>query len=261
MPETRWVEVEGVRTHVLQGGTGPPLLYLHGVAPAGEWLPVHEALAERFTVFAPDHPGFGLTERPEWLTGMDDLVLHYEGLTRALGLACPACFGFSLGGWLAAAFAATYPDRLSALVLHNAAGLHVDGALIPDLSTLGPRALSETVFHDPAAAEAYFRARVDPEARMRQYRAMVTTALIGWNPWFDPKLARRLGRVTVPTLVLWAEHDGLIPPVYATAYAAGLPNARVDILPDCGHMAPIERPALVAESVARFLLRGTAGPG
>jgi len=254
--EERWVEVEGVRTHLWTGGAGPPLVYLHGVAPAGEWLPVHAALAERFTVYAPDHPGFGQTERPEWLTGMDDLVLHTDALLRALGLTRPALFGFSLGGWLAAAYAVTYPERVPGLVLHNAAGLHLDEALMPDLTTLGPRALSETVFHHPDIAEAYFRARVDPEERLRQYRAMVTTALLAWNPWFDPKLPRRLARVTAPALVLWAEHDRLIAPAYGAAYAAALPNARLQVLPNCGHMAPIERPREVAGAVAAFLLDG-----
>jgi pimeloyl-ACP methyl ester carboxylesterase len=248
----QYIEVDGVRTHLLSAGEGPPLVYLHGVAPAGDWLPLHDLLSSSFTVHAPDHPGFGLTERPEWLSGIDDLVLHYEELFRALDLAQPILVGFSLGGWLAAEYAVAYPERVSRLVLLNAAGLHVDGALIPDLAALTRERLTETVFHDPRAAEAYYQSRVRPEERLRQYRAMTTTALIAWNPWFDPKLQRRLRRIQCPTLALWAEHDRLIPPVYGETYRDAIPNARLEILPDCGHMAPIECPVAVAEAVLRF---------
>lgn len=248
----QFVEVDGVRTHLLVGGEGPPLVYLHGVAPAGDWLPLHEELARSFTVYAPDHPGFGYTERPEWLSGMDDQVLHYEELFRLLGLERPAVAGFSFGGWLAAEFAVAYPDRLSRLVLLNAAGLHLEGHLIPDLPALTRDRLTETVFHDYEVAEAYYQARVHPEERLRQYRAMVTTALLAWNPWFDPKLQRRLRRIQCPTLALWAEHDRLIPPVYGETYRDAIPGARLQILPDCGHMAPVERPEAVADAVRRF---------
>jgi pimeloyl-ACP methyl ester carboxylesterase len=82
---------------------------------------------------------------------------------------------------------------------------------------------------------------------------MTTTALIAWNPWFDPKLQRRLRRISCPTLLLWAEHDRLITPAYGEAYRDGIPNSRLEILPDCGHMAPIERPEAVTESITAFL--------
>jgi pimeloyl-ACP methyl ester carboxylesterase len=253
--QEQFVEVDGVRTHLLCAGEGPPLVYLHGVAPAGDWLPLHQLLAQQYTVYAPDHPGFGYTERPEWLGGMDDLVLHYEELFRTLGLERPLLVGFSLGGWIAAEYAVTYPERVGGLVLLNAAGLHVDGHLIPDLPALSRERLTETVFHDPQVAEAYYQSRVHPEERLRQYRAMVTTALVAWNPWFDPKLQRRLRRIQCPTLALWAEHDRLIPPIYGEAYRDAIPGARLELLHGCGHMAPIERPDAVAEAVSHFAFR------
>ncbi len=249
----RHVEVNGVATHILSGGTGPDLVFLHGTAPSGEWLPLYEELAARFTVIAPDHPGFGGTESPEWLAGIDDLVLHYEELFGTLGLERPALAGFSLGGWIAAEFAVFYPDRLRALVLLNSAGLHIDGALIPDLCALTGEPLARALFHDPRAAREYFGARGGLEQRLRTFRALTSLALLAWNPWFDPNLARRLRRIRVPTLALWGEHDRLIPPVYGETFRDSIPGARLVLLPDCGHMAPVECPEAVAEAIARFL--------
>jgi len=253
MPEPETITVNGIATRLLQGGEGPPLLYLHGAAPSGDWLPIHRRLSKRFHVYAPDHPGFGYTPRPEWLTDMGDLVLHYEELLRAIGLEKPAVVGFSLGGWIAAEFAAFYPERVSALVLLNAGGLHVEDHLLPDLFGLEGKELARTIFHDPECAAAFFASQRDPEQRARHWRGMTTLALLAWNPWFDPKLRGRLRRIAVPTLALWSEYDRLIPPVYGQAYRDAIPGAVFELLPDCGHMAPLERPEEVAEAIGSFL--------
>jgi pimeloyl-ACP methyl ester carboxylesterase len=78
-------------------------------------------------------------------------------------------------------------------------------------------------------------------------------ARLAWNPWFDPKLARRLRRVTSPTLLLWGTEDRLIPHAHAEAYRAALPDAHIRLLPDCGHMALLERPDAFAEAIIDFL--------
>jgi pimeloyl-ACP methyl ester carboxylesterase len=241
----------GVR--LLKGGEGLPLLYLHGAAPSGAWLPVHARLAERFTVYAPDLPGFGGTPDADWLEGMDDLVLHTRELMEALALDRPHVVGFSLGGWLAAALAVWYPERVGRLVLAAAGGLHVPEAPVADLFALHGERLVTTLFHDPANAPLLFGERPGVAERVRSYRELTVLARLAWNPWFDPKLARRLRRVTAPTLLLWGAGDRLIPPAHAEAYRGALPDARVQLLPDCGHMAPLEQPDAFAAAVCAFL--------
>jgi pimeloyl-ACP methyl ester carboxylesterase len=217
------------------------------------WLPVHERLAERFTLYAPDLPGFGGTPDAEWVEGMDDLVLHTRDVMNALALDCPHVVGFSLGGWLAAEVAVWCPERVGRLVLAAAGGLHVPGALIPDLFALHGERLVATLFHDPANARLLFGERPGIEERVRAYREMTVLARLAWNPWFDPKLSRRLRGVTCPTLLLWGAGDRLVPPAHAEAYREALPDARVVLLPDCGHMAPLERPEAFAAAIGAFL--------
>src|SRR5215510_7661696 len=79
-----YVDVRGVRTHVLKGGRGRPLLVLHPEFGANMWSPYHDALAAHFLVLAPDHLGFGESERPEWLDAIDDLLFHYVDLLDLL---------------------------------------------------------------------------------------------------------------------------------------------------------------------------------
>lgn len=66
-PPSQFLDVRGVRTHVRERGAGAPLLLLHGAGGPGPWRPYQDALAQRFRVIAPDHPGFGASDRPDWL--------------------------------------------------------------------------------------------------------------------------------------------------------------------------------------------------
>ncbi len=71
------VDVGGSKMHMLKGGSGEPLLLLHGTGGNAGWLRYVQALADRFTVYAPSHPGFGLSDRPEWLETIPDLASFY----------------------------------------------------------------------------------------------------------------------------------------------------------------------------------------
>ncbi len=117
-----FVDVGGTRTQVLKGGSGSPLLVLHGAGGNPGWMPYHEALSEHFTVYAPSHPGYDHTARPSWVSTMTDVAHFYLGFMRVLGLERPAIMGFSMGGWIAAEIAAMRSDRLRGLVLVDAVG-------------------------------------------------------------------------------------------------------------------------------------------
>jgi pimeloyl-ACP methyl ester carboxylesterase len=264
--EELFLDIQGVRTRLLRGGHGPALVYWHGAGGAGAWAPHHALLAERFTVYAPDHPGWGGSDNPEWMDTIQDYVLHYDGVFRALDLSRPVLVGHSLGGWMAAEFAATYPDRLDALVLVDAAGMPFTHESVPDFFAVvarGGRALAEMIFHKPEVAAAYFPASQTPEEQLRAYRALTSTARIAWDRWFEDKLPRRLARVTTPTLVLWGAHERLFPVEMAHKFVEALPDATLQVFDDCGHMAPFENPTTFAQAIAQFCasrIRQEAGP-
>jgi len=249
-----FVDVRGVRTHLLRAGRGDPILVLHPEFGADHWSPYHDLLAARFRVFAPDHPGFGESERPEWLDGMDDLVLHYTDLLDLLELPRVSVVGTSIGGWIAAAFAIAHPERVDRLVLAGAAGIKVDGA---DRFDLFANPIEETLrhlFYDEARSAQLLPVEYGPEVLVKAYREFGTLARLAWNPYFyDRKLQERLPRITAPTLIVWGENDTFLPRAYGEAMAGLVPGATFKVLPKCGHLAPLEHGEAFSRLAIEFL--------
>src|SRR5262245_48635229 len=117
------VRVGGIDVHTWVGGRGPTLLALHGAGGNRGWTRWLERVAERFTVWAPTHPGFGLSGDADWMDGVDDLARFYLWFIDAVGLGRPHLLGQSMGGWTAAEMAAMSPGAIDRLVLVAAAGL------------------------------------------------------------------------------------------------------------------------------------------
>jgi len=249
--DEKLLDIAGVKTHVLDGGAGDPLVYLHGAGSPGLWNVWHDALAEGHRVIAPSHPGFGDSERPEWLMGIDDMVFFYLDFLDALGLDRVSLVGSSVGGWIAAELATVQPQRVARLVLTAAAGLYTPELPLADMFLAAPEELRSLLYHEP---EAFPAPEITLELMRRMHRGQVTMARIAWSPYLhNPKLARRLARVRAPTLLVWGESDRLIPPGYAELYRKLLPDARTAYIPRCGHNVIVERPREFAAVVAEFL--------
>lgn len=252
----RTVNVRGLETHLFEAGaaSAPPLLYLHGTSLGNLWLEYHQRLAERFHLFAPDIPGFGLTERPDWMRDMSDYLLYLRDLLDALGLERPAIVGHSLGGWMAVELAVWFPERVGKLVLSNAAGLRIKGSPKAHLFAMNPQELFLTVFEDPAAGAPLIPAEMSHDYIIDQFRQRATLASLAWNPDYDPKLERRLERVQSPTLVLWGANDRLIPAVYGERFHELIAGSRLVTLQGTGHMPMFEQPAKWSQAITAFLL-------
>jgi pimeloyl-ACP methyl ester carboxylesterase len=248
------LDVRGVRTHILQGGRGRPLLVLHPEFGADLWSPYHDRLAACFRVLAPDHPGFGKSERPDWLDGVDDLVFHYLDLLDRLELERVSIVGTSLGGWIAAALAVAHPERIERLVLAAPAGIRVEGAVRYDLFANPAEETLRRLFHDETRAAQIIPVEHGREVLVRAYREFTTLARLTWNPYlYDPKLQQRLPRVTAPTLIVWGENDEVLPRQYGEAFAALLPRASLKLLPACGHLVPLEQGEAFSRLAIEFL--------
>jgi pimeloyl-ACP methyl ester carboxylesterase len=251
--EPEWLELGDLRVAYRRKGAGDPALYLHGAGLTRMWMPFHERLAAAAEVTAPEHPGYGETEMPEWLDGLDDLVIHYDALLEALEIERPHLVGYSLGGWIAAELAVFYPRRFASLTLITPAGLRIPDKPIGDLFAMMPDELFATLFNDTTRMSEVLPDFESLEEVEHQFGESATLARLAWNPRFDPKLERRLGRIACPTLVVRAEHDRLIPDEMAERYAELIPDARIETVPGTGHALVVEQPEKTADLVASFI--------
>ena len=250
-----------LKLHVKVAGDGPPLLYFHPL-PGLAWQPLLDQLAQRHTVYAPEHPGTTPGE-PQAITQVHtftELLLVYEETIRALGLENPAAAGESFGGMVAADLAATFPGLLSKLVLAAPLGLWRDDAPIPLMQMVAgpPEELPKYLFAHPDsdAARAAMALPGDPALipaaiAQRTWNVGCTTKF-AW-PIADHGLGRRLHRIRVPTLVLWGREDALVPAAYAAEFGSRIAGSQVEVIDDCGHAVAVDQPERAWTAISKFL--------
>jgi pimeloyl-ACP methyl ester carboxylesterase len=249
-----------VEAKIKVAGSGPPLVFLHG-AGGLIWDPFLDGLAERFTVYAPEHPGTS-AGNPDAVNPLDDLwdlVLFYYEVFDQLGLRSPAVVGHSFGGMMAAELAATCPERVSQLVLISPIGLWRDDAPVENWMIITPATdLPNYLFSDPQgpAAAQMFAIPEDPEVRvsaqLQLIWSMACTGKFVW-PIPDKGLKKRIHRITAPTLIIWGKQDRLVPAVYAQEFADRLPGSRVEVVDAAGHVVQLEQREQVARLISDFL--------
>lgn len=257
-PTTSFPIIAGKKTQLTIGGDGPPLLYLHSASGETEWMPFHEQLAKHFTVYLPAHPGFADSKGLEQIRDIYDLAWHYVDLIQELKLGPVPIVGFSLGGWTGVELAILRPQLVKKLVMVAAAGVRVPEAPMGELFIDNLDKLRQLLFfdqNDPSIPLAMPSSLDDPRI-IHWLRAREATARVAWNPYLhNPRLAQHLRRVECPTLILWGRHDKLLPVGIGEFYEKQIPGARLEVLDNCGHMLPFEKPEPFAAKTVDFLKR------
>lgn len=250
------VDVGGTRIEVVRRGRGRPLLFLCGEETLELAAPFLDELAREHEVIIPSPPGFGRSDRPDWITNPDDISYLYLELVDLLGLDDIAVVGCSLGGFIAAAMATKDDGFMSKLVLVGPYGVKIDGPSdveIADIWVLPPRKVAELKWFDPARGQRDFTAM--PEAALTVVaRNSESFARFCWEPYLhDPKLRHRLHRIKVPTLLVWGANDGITSPSYGRAYADFITGARMALIDQAGHYPHLEQPAEFMRHLRHFL--------
>ena len=251
----RTLRINGIDTVLLEAGSGPPLVFLHGAGTvtgfdfASSW-------AQQFRVVVPYHPGFGPSADDPAIDEIHDYVLHYLELFDTLGLSKVRLVGQSMGGFISAKFAVEQGQRIEKLVLVCPIGLPVptEHKTVNFLET-PPQDLPALLAHDPHNVIKHLPAG-EPSAAFIAERTKEAVAagrvLAGGNLTFDRKLPRYLHRLTMPTLLVWGNQDRLTPTAQHRTWAEALPNVTVRLFDNAGHLVLDEAPAAV-DAIARFL--------
>jgi pimeloyl-ACP methyl ester carboxylesterase len=232
--------VAGGDLEVFRGGTGPNLILLHGSYGWWGWEPIHERLAERFTVLAPVHPGFGHSSRLPGIDTIDDLAYYYLDLFAAWNVLPARIIGFGLGGWLGAEIAVRTPAAVDRLVLVDSVGIKISDRETRDIGDpyilIGDEQ-QPMFWHDPNANRVPLPLPGLPEPMLERMLHNAEGGMYyGFKPYMhNPKLRQRLHRITARTLVVWGDDDRIVAPSYGQAFAAEISGARFTTIPNSGH--------------------------
>ena len=249
------INLSGVEVRFSQRGNGTPLLLLHGGEGPFEDKRFFEILSKRFNVICPTHPGFGETLIPDHFDQISDLVFLYLDFLDQLNLQDVILIGFSMGGWIAAEIAIRNDTRLSKLILVDAVGVKVgsrEARDIVDVFALPYENLIDLTFHDVSLAPSL---ETISEEEL-QIIASNRTALgvYTWDPYMhNPKLARRLHRIKIPTDFIWGQSDRIVSIDYGKKYCSMISNAKMTILENAGHLPHLEKPDIFANTVFSIL--------
>jgi pimeloyl-ACP methyl ester carboxylesterase len=266
LPTKLSASVFGQKIAYYDTGKGPVVILVHGFGSEArfDWGNVILPLAEHHRVLALDQIGFGSSDKPFVDYSIQTFVDFLGEFLRTLNIHEFALAGESLGGWISALYTIesldpgnTGPHALpkpQRLILEDAAGM----APLPSAS---PISISGTLADAHGVAIVFHDKSRVTEDFVREAWAMKLKANDGFTErslWGNKKTASevvngRLAKITVPTLVVWGGSDEIVPVELGRGYAAGIPGAKLAIIPECGHGPSIEKPAAFLGAILPFI--------
>ena len=271
----RFIELRGIQVHYKASGSGEPsMILMHGfLSSTFSWREVIGPLSETLRVVAFDRPAFGMTERPDAWGGENPYTADFAmaltlDLMDALSVERAVLIGNSAGGALAARQALEHPERVQALILVDAAIYSEGGSrawlrpllATPQMRRIGPVLLrnvrtwgaefGRSAWHDPARITPEIWAGYTLPLRADNWDRALYEYTLASQPG---DLASRVSEIDMPVLVITGDDDRIVPMADSVRLASEIPNARLAILPACGHVPQEECPQAFLEVVQEFL--------
>lgn len=274
-PNDRYIKVGKIKTRYwAEGNQGSPVVLIHGIGGYVEnWLPSFNALVGQHRVYAIDLIGQGRTDKPLDVSyTITDLAQFVKDFMAALKVERAHVVGHSLGGAISMRFTLMFPTAVDKLVLVGSAGLGKETTLALRLSSVP--ILGEILTHPSRSGSFYFLKMVmhDPavltDELLEQYYQMVSLPgmqqcflrilrangnLFGqFESMYGPNV-RGLATITNPVLIVWGRQDRIMPVMHAKVATEGLPNVRLQIFDNCGHIPMLENTQAFNELLLEFL--------
>lgn len=270
------IETNGIQLYYERQGAGAPLLLIAGLGYSlWQWHRMVPGLAQHADVITFDNRGAGRSDKPDGPYSVQLLGADVAGLLDGLGVRGATVLGHSMGGFVAQQLALTRPDLVGRLILAStnfggprhvpisAEAMHIlmDRSGDPvDLVRRGIAVACAPGFADahPELVQSLIDYRLSNPVPPAAYQAQLAVGmgLLSAEAAFET----RLRAVRAPTLILFGAHDRVVPVANADLLAAAVPDGRVVILPDAGHLFPIETPD-AANAAVRAFMQTPAAPG
>jgi pimeloyl-ACP methyl ester carboxylesterase len=276
----RWIELDGTPVNVLEVGPEhdegyQPLVFIHGLSGSWpNWLEQLPIFAATHRVITLDLPGFGYSPMPRETISIAGYAHLLDRLLDRLEVSAAAVIGNSMGGFIGAELAISFPQRVERLVLVSAAGLSTheprgSTAVLPAMRALERTLMATSAWAASKSDEVVRRARLRDAALGVVVRhpeklsaALATEQVRGagkpgfvqaLESIFHYEIRDRLPKIACPTLIVWGEQDRLISVRDADVFAELIPNSRKVVFGDTGHVAMLERPDAFNALLEEFL--------
>lgn len=270
--ESKYLALEAGAMHYIDEGAGEIILFVHGT-PTWSFLFREQvkALSGRYRCIAPDHIGFGLSEKPPSFDGTPPAhARNLAELADRLGLENITLVVHDFGGPIGLGFANAHPEKVRRVVLLNTwlwetrsekSARQVDSLLNSWLGkflylrlNFSPRFLLRQAITDkkhlPRAVHRHYT-RVFPDKQSRYGLLKIGQSLVGASEWYAEQWEKLEAIAGKPFLIIWGMQDAFLKPAYLEKWKARLPQAEVIEL-DCGHFLTEERPEEVAKAMLIF---------
>ncbi len=259
LPPLQSIRVFGRTIRYYDTGSGAPLVLIHGLGgDADDWAFCLTPLSASHRVIALDLLGFGRSDKPFMAYDIEVFVEVLQRFLSKLDIERATLVGGSLGGWIAVTLALQFPERVHKLILVDAAGVWGNTTELPiDLHVSTRRHLREVfefLFYDKSRATD---ALIDLAYEQHLERGdgytihRILQNLRDGREFLDEKIAS----VTTPTLIIWGEQDRLIPVETGRLMQRLIPGSSLEVIPECGHLPALEKPAEFLRCVLEFLAR------
>ncbi|MDX2156162.1 MAG: alpha/beta hydrolase [Hyphomicrobiaceae bacterium] len=247
------VDVSGAKLFIRRAGKGMPVLVLPHDIGTLDKLAFYDALAASHEVIVPDYAGWGRSPRQEWMRNVRDIAVQMLGLLSELGLEKVSLVGLGFGGWVAAEMATMAPRGFARLALVGPMGIKPDEGYILDQAIISYIDYPHAFFHDRKSFEKHY-GNVTTDQLEAWDIAREMCFRLAWKPYmYSQTLPHLLGSVKAPSLVVWGEHDQVVPPATASQWKKALPNAKLETVKGSGHAVDMEKPGELASLVGAFL--------
>jgi pimeloyl-ACP methyl ester carboxylesterase len=254
------ITIYGQKIHYLEAGSGPNLILLHGLGGSSQaWQFNIGPLAEKYHVFVPDQIGFGKSDKPLVNYRIRTYVDFLDQFCKQLKIERPSLIGNSMGGWIAAIYAATYPDRVDKLVLADAAGyappkdfdtrtfFGLNPTTKAEMKILVGKVFYNKAFQSDAAIDQSMTVRLG--AGDGYTIKSITDSIIRGEDFLDDVVKS----IKSPTLLVWGREDGLVPLSDGERLHKDIAGSTLVVIEECGHIPNVEKAGEFNAAVLKFL--------
>lgn len=253
--------VFGQKIHYVEAGSGPAVILLHGLGGSTQvWQMNITALAAKYHVFVPDQIGFGKSDKPLVNYRIRTYVDFLDQFCKQLNIERATLVGNSMGGWIAAAFTASFPDRVDKLVLVDAAGytppkefdtrvlFNLNPTTREGMKILTARVFYSKAFQTDAAIDMAIAARL--AAGDGFTIKSITESIIRGEDFLDETVKT----IKRPTLIVWGRQDGLTPVADAERFHKDIAGSKLIVFDQCGHVPNFEKASEFNAALLKFLV-------